>query len=135
MDPEMTAIGVDLAALDDLILGRGVKRGRHDLPPEAVPYFLERLAALGFVESSVRGVEIEVGVRVPAWLLRGEQADFGMIFWEVFTDAKKRKLFASEVRNERGDWAVMLPAGAPQKVHAAPALAESYDPSRPVGMF
>jgi hypothetical protein len=100
-----------------------------------VPLFRERLLALGFREFAVQEVAIDVGVRVPAWLLRGSVADFGMIFWEIFTPEKKRKLYASEVRNGKGDWAVMLPAGGPQTVHAAPALAERYDPSRPVGMF
>ena len=127
-------VDVDSTILDDLILGRGVKRGRHDLPPEVVPPFLERLSALGFVESAIQGVEIEVGVRVPAWLLRGTVADFGMVFWEVFTPTRRRKLFASEVRNAKGDWAVMLPVGAAERVHAASSLAERYDPSRPVGM-
>jgi hypothetical protein len=135
MERERTAVGVDLAAVDDLILGRAVKRGRHELPPEALSLFRERLSALGFCELTVDAVEIEVGVRVPAWIVRGRVADFGMVFWEVFTPSKKRKLFASEIRNAKGDWDVMLPAGATQKVYAAPSLAESYDPSRPLGMF
>ncbi len=125
----------DVAALDDLILGRGVKRGRHQLPPEIFPLFLERLATCGFGPSLVADVAIEVGVRVPAWFLRPPRIDFGTIFWEVFTDAKRRKLFGSVVRNAKGDWEIQIPPGSPETVWVDPSRAERYDASRPVGMF
>ena len=128
-DPEATA------ALDDLLLGRGVRRGRHLLAQEDRAIFLSRLAALGFVETTVEAVGIAVGERVPAWRLREGAADFGMVFWEVFTESKRRKLFASVARNAKGDWDVMIRGGAPETVFAAPAHLERYDPSRPVGMF
>ncbi len=123
------------SALDDLILGRGVKRGRHLLPPEALPLFRERLVACGFAPTLVAAIEIEVGVRVPAWLLRPPFADFGTVFWEVFTPAKRRKLWASEVRNRKGDWEIQLSPGSEVPIWANDALAESYDASRPVGMW
>ncbi len=126
---------LDPSALDDLILGRGVKRGRHRLPPEALPLFRERLVACGFAPTVVAAVEIEVGVRVPAWLLRPPFADFGTVFWEVFTTAKRRKLWASEVRNRKGDWEIQLSPGSDVTIWANDTLAESYDASRPVGMW
>ena len=125
----------DVEALDDLILGRGVKRGRHQLPPEVFPLFRERLSACGFVPSAVAGVEIEVGVRVPAWLLRPPRIDFGTVFWELFTETKRRKLFGSEVRNAKGDWEIQIPPGSPERIWVDPGHAERYDASRPVGMF
>ncbi len=125
----------DVEALDDLILGRGVKRGRHRLPPEAFPLLEERLSACGFVPSVVADVGIEVGVRLPAWLLRPPRIDFGRVFWEIFTETKRRKLFASEVRNAKGDWEIQLAPGSAERIWVAPERAERYDASRPVGMF
>jgi hypothetical protein len=123
------------ADVDDLILGRGVKRGRHRLGSEVMEIFVARLLAQGFAPTIVDAVEIEVGVRVPAWIVRGDVADFGMVFWEVFSPVKKLKLFASEVKNAKGDWDVILRAATRQTIFAAPHLAERYDASRPVGMF
>lgn len=122
-------------AVDDLILGRGVKRGRHYLPPDAEPLFLARLQALGFTETTVGAVEIEVGVRVPAWAVRPGEADFGTVFWEIFTDRVRRKLYGSVVRNAKGDWAVQIPPSSSLRIWAGLHLAESYDASRPVGMY
>jgi hypothetical protein len=125
----------EASALDDLILGRGVRRGRHPLEAGLEPLFQERLAALGFVPRTVKEVEIEVGVRVPAWLVRPGVADFGTIFWELFTDEVRRKLFGSQVRNAKGDWEIQLSPSSGIRVWAGLHLAESYDPSRPVGMY
>jgi len=125
----------EAAAVDDLILGRGVKRGRHPLPPGVETLFRARLAALGFVETTVADVEVAVGVRVPAWLVEPAVADFGTVFWELFTDRTRRKLFGSEVRNAKGDWAVQLAPSSPRRLWAGLHLAESYDASRPIGMY
>ena len=123
------------AALDDLILGRGVRRGRHELPPEVFPLLREPLVACGFVPTVVGAVEIEVGVRVPAWLLQPPLADFGTVFWEIFTPTRRRKLFGSVVRNRKGDWKIQLQPGSEQTIWVNDALAERYDVSRPVGMW
>lgn len=125
----------ELLALDDLVLGRGVKRGRHALPPGVEALLKERLAALGFTETTVGAVAIEVGVRVPAWLVGPAVADFGTVFWEIFTDRARRKLFGSEVRNAKGDWEIQIPPSSGRRIWAGLHLAESYDASRPVGMF
>ena len=122
-------------ALDDLILGRGVRRGRHALSDGLAPLFLERLAALGFTETTVAAVRIEVGVRVPAWLVRPPLVDFGTVFWEIFTDSSRRKLFGSEVRNAKGDWEIQIPPSSGTLLWAGLHLAESYDVSRPIGMY
>lgn len=126
---------LDISVLDDLILGNGVKRGRHEVPPELAGLFCRRLAALGFVPLTVSEVEIEVGTRVPAWLLRPPLADFGTVFWEVFTQRFKRKLFGSEVRNRKGDWEIQLYPTSKDVLYANPTLAEQYDASRPIGMY
>lgn len=131
-DPEPSP---ESLAVDDLILGRGVKRGRHLLPPGVEPLFLARLEVLGFVETTVSAVEIEVGVRVPSWLLRPGVADYGTVFWELFTDRARRKLFGSEVRDAKGDWEIQIPPSSTLRIWAGLHLAEAYDASRPVGMF
>lgn len=132
---EDAALPAEASALDDLILGRGVRRGRHALPAGLEPLFLDRLAALGFVPRTVKEVEIEPGIRVPAWLVRPGVADFGTVFWELFTEDVRRKLFGSQVRNAKGDWEVQLSPSSSQTVWAGLHLAESYDVSRPVGMY
>ncbi len=129
------ALSHEILALDDLILGRGVKRGRHDLAADIAPLFLARLAALGFEERTVADVPIEVGVRVPAWIVRPGVADFGTVFWELFDERVRRKLFGSEVRNAKGDWEIQIPPSSPRRIWAGLPWAESYDPSRPIGMF
>jgi hypothetical protein len=123
------------AALDDLLLGRGVRRGRHEIPLPLASLVRERLAACRFVETRVADVPVEVGVRVPAWLFRPPILDFGVVFWEVFTDTKRRKLFGSEVRNRKGDWEIQLAASSPETLWAGLEFAESYDASRPLGMW
>ncbi|HTR02006.1 MAG TPA: hypothetical protein VMN82_02335, partial [Thermoanaerobaculia bacterium] len=106
MDAELSG------ALDDLILGRGVARGRHDLVfrGRAVrAEFEERLAANGFAPTTVAAVDIVAGVKVPGFHLEPAAADFGWVRWEIFTPRSRRKLFASERRRpDNQEWAVQL---------------------------
>jgi hypothetical protein len=118
-------------ALDDLILGRGVARGRHamryrDRPVRAE--FEERLLANGFRPMTVREAPIEPGEKIPAFHLHEDVADFGYIRWEIFTPTSRRKLFASEYRHPDNDeWAVQLNLSSPVAVWACPALKEQHD--------
>lgn len=126
-------------ALDDLLLGRNVKRGHHELPADLEALVRERLVALGFTSVPVGAIDLEIGERVPAWVLREKPGslalEFGMVFWEVFTQRAKRKLFAVERRNAKGDWDVQISATAKEPVWAHLGLLERYDASRPVGMY
>src|SRR6266699_5442164 len=119
MDPELSA------ALDDLILGRGVARGRHSMrfQDRIVQAELEeRLAANGFRPMTVAETQIEPGERVPAFYLHDEVVDFGYIRWEIFTPKSRRKLFASERRRpDNQEWALQLNLSSPVKVWASPA--------------
>jgi len=119
------------AALDDLILGRGVARGRHSLVFQGRLVrgeFEERLAANGFRPMTVRETQIEPGERVPAFYLHDDLADFGYVRWEIFTPRSRRKLFASEHRRPDNDeWAVQLNLTSPERVWANPALEERHD--------
>jgi hypothetical protein len=125
MDAELAS------ALDDLILGRGVKRGRHSIRHQgrAVRAELEeRLVANGFRPLTVRQAEITPGERIPAFYLHGEIADFGYVRWEIFTPRSRRKLFASEYRRPDNDeWAVQFNLASREKVWACPERKEKHD--------
>jgi hypothetical protein len=119
------------SALDDLILGRGVARGRHSLVHQGRLVrgeFLERLAANGFREMTVRDAPIEAGERIPAFYLHGDTADFGYVRWEIFTPRSRRKLFASERRRpDNQEWAVQLNLSSSETVWASPERKEKHD--------
>ncbi len=118
-------------ALDDLILGRGVARGRHSLRWKdrlVVQELEQRLAENGFSPTTVRDASIEPGERIPAFYLHGETADFGYIRWEIFTPKSRRKLFASEYRRpDNQEWAVQLNLASPETVWASAAAKERHD--------
>jgi len=117
--------------LDDLILGRGVARGRHDLRyrERGVRAEMEqRLAANGFVPTTVAEVAIEPGEKVPAFHLEDDAADFGYVRWEIFTPRSRRKLFASERRrSDNQEWAIQLSPSSPEPVWACTARRERHD--------
>jgi hypothetical protein len=118
-------------ALDDLILGRGVARGRHSLRHQGrlvLPEFEQRLAQNGFARATVRDVSIEVGERIPAFCLHDELADFGWVRWEIFTPRSRRKLFASEHRRaDNQEWALQIPLSSPETVWVDPAHRQRHD--------
>ena len=118
-------------ALDDLILGRGVARGRHELVVRGKPVraeFEQRLAANGFVPTTVAAVEIVAGERVPAFRLEDAAADFGYVRWEIFTPKSRRKLFASERRRaDNQEWAVQLAPGSSERIWADRTRRERHD--------
>jgi hypothetical protein len=118
-------------ALDDLVLGRGVTRGRHRLVldgRDVTKAFLERLEANEFRPTTVREAPIDAGERIPAFCVRGDVAEFGYVRWEIFTPRSRRKLFASERRNpENGEWSIQINLGSPEKVWASPGRKERHD--------
>lgn len=120
-------------ALDDLVLGRGVARGRHELYVDGKDVsgeFLKRLMANGFRPTAVRDADIAAGERIPAFCVRSNVADFGYLRWEVFTPRSRRKLFASERRNPRsGEWDIQITLGSTERVWANAALKEQHDVS------
>jgi hypothetical protein len=117
--------------LDDLVLGRGVARGRHDLQyrGRSVRAELEeRLAANGFAPTRVAEVAIIPGERVPAFHIGDEGADFGYVRWEIFTPRSRRKLFASQRRRpDNQEWAIQLSASSTESIWACRARKERHD--------
>jgi hypothetical protein len=127
MDAELAA------ALDDLILGRGVARGRHELllrGKNVAAEFEERLLANSFRPTLVREAEIPAGERIPAFRIDPDApaADFGWIRWEIFTPRSRRKLFASERRRaDNNEWAIQIAPGSSEKIWACPERRERHD--------
>jgi hypothetical protein len=120
----------------DIIAGRTVKRARHELVWETRDVtldFVESLRAHGYRSSTVGGVEIRPGERVPAFYIQDNTAWFGWVFWEKFSRLKLRKLFGSVVRNEKGDWAVQIPSQRGSVIYANPALKAEMDIDNPSG--
>lgn len=121
------------SALDDLILGRGVARGRHELVlrgRNVAAEFVERLTANGFRPTLVRDAPIEAGERIPAFRIDPDApaADFGWIRWEIFTPKSRRKLFASERRRaDNQEWAIQIAPGSSESVWACPERRETHD--------
>jgi len=123
-----------LSAFRDLAAGRGVKRGRHALrvsTRDRSELFLEALRLEGFKRALVRDVEVALGERVPAFLVREGRTDFGWVFWEKFTGERSRKLFGSVVRNAKGDWEIQLGTGSSEAVHVNLGARVAVDPDRP----
>lgn len=121
-------------ALRTLILGAGVKRGDHSLQlagEDATPLFLKVLAEEGFRPERVDEIDIKPGERVPAFYVVDGVAHFGWVFWEVFFPGRMRKIFGSMVRNEKGDWAIILGKGHKAHVYANLSLKEPMDLERP----
>jgi hypothetical protein len=118
-------------ALDELVLGRGVARGWHDLQyrgRNVRAELEERLAANGFSPTTVAAVAIVPGEKVPAFHIGDGAADFGYVRWEIFTPSSRRKLFASERRRpDNQEWAIQLSASSTECIWACPAQKERHD--------
>ena len=107
--------------LDDIVLGRGVKRSIHDLEYNNNIYtglFIERLRTYKYRPMPVKDIKVEVGQRIPAFLIRRKAAIFGYVFWEVFSEKRKRKLWGSVVRDTKGDWKYTIPGNSETVVFA-----------------
>lgn len=121
-------------ALKEIIDGKTVKRSKHELifgGIDVTNVFIEEMDKKNYLPSSVEEVRCEEGKRVPAFYLEGSFAYFGWVCWEKFTERRLRKLFGSSVRNEKGDWAVQIPAGTQKIVYANTALTLEMDIDHP----
>ncbi len=121
-----------IQAVRDLILGDGVRRASHDLTidgEDVSGLFEQLLESEGYLPTAVEDIPIEVGERVPAFVVAGGKAHFGWVFWEVFSPGRKRKLFGSQLKNSKGDWEIVLARRA--KVHACANRREPMDVDQP----
>ena len=116
--------------LDDIILGRGVKRTLHDLEYDGVIYsssFIDRLRLYKYRPLILDQIHVSVGYRIPAFLLKDKTAIFGYVFWELFSENKKRKLWGSVVKNEKGDWKYTVSAKSRQILFVNTDKEEEFD--------
>jgi hypothetical protein len=75
---------------------------------DLVEIFVKKLIDLNFQPKKVNEVNVEIGFRLPAFYIKDKTAYFGWVFWEIFTEMKKRKLFGSAIKNQRGDWEIEI---------------------------
>lgn len=95
----------------DIILGHGVKRSVHSLmyrDKDYASFFIECLKEKAFYPNELKSVNVEIGRRIPGFYVKDSVAYFGYLFWEVFHDRQKRKIWGSIVRNKKGDWKYIL---------------------------
>ncbi len=100
---------------NDIILGNGVKRSVHDLVFSQIDYsdlFISCLQHNSFLPTPLKDVELEIGLRYPGFYILNSVAYFGHLFWEVFSNTNKRKIWGSVTRNEKGDWKYILPGNS-----------------------
>jgi hypothetical protein len=122
--------------LHDIIEGRTVKRGKHDLrwnQRDLSTEFVDILQERGYIPTTVEEVNVQPGQRVPAFSLGDGTAYFGWIFWEKFSESKLRKLFGSAIRNDRGDWAIQIPPSRKSIIYANASLVCDMDIDNPSG--
>ena len=115
---------------DDIILGRGVKRAVHHLEYDQNVYvdlFAQRLRIYNYQPLVLSNISLKVGFRLPAFLVSEKAALFGYVFWEVFSEHKKRKIWGSVIRNKKGDWKYILPGYSNQVIFANLSRHEPID--------
>lgn len=122
--------------LADIIEGRIVKRGKHELRwdlRDVSTDFVDALQSNGYLPMLVQDVAVEPGERVPAFFIEQGTAYFGWVFWEKFTQLRLRKLFGSVVRNDKGDWAIQIPPQRKSVIYANMKLKYEMDIENPSG--
>lgn len=102
------------------IIGGKVKRSVHHLFYQDKDYtslFIICLKDRSYKPLPLKNVQIEIGRRVPGFFIENSTAYFGHLFWEVFDDRHKRKIWGSVIRNEKGDWKYILPGNSSKEVY------------------
>ena len=121
-------------ALCDIIEGKIVKRGKHELVHEETrltSVFIEEMVLYGYRPMTVDQVQCNPGERVPAFYLKETVAYFGWVFWEQFTSWKIRKLWGSVLKDKRGDWEIQIPATRKTIIYANESLKLEMDIDHP----
>ncbi len=117
-------------AFNDIILGNGVKRSVHNLVfnnENLTPLFKNCLIKNNFLPTPLKKIELETGIRYPGFYIQSSMAYFGHLFWEVFNEKRKRKIWGSIIRNEKGDWKYILPGNSLKIVYMNVDKAQQVD--------
>ncbi len=115
---------------NDIISGRGVKRYVHDLLFQGIDYsekFIKQLKKLNYLPTELKSTKIEVGYRIPGFLIKDSKAYFGHLFWEVFSEKRKRKIWGSVMRNNKGDWKIILSGNSTKVVYLNKTKIQAVD--------
>ena len=118
----------------DIIGGKTVKRSVHELrwgSKDVTLAFADALVRHGYRQTTVAGVAVNPGERVPAFILENGTAYFGWVFWEKFTTLRLRQLFGSVARNRKGDWAIQVAANHRAVIYACEAEKTEMDIDHP----
>ncbi|MGA9407441.1 MAG: hypothetical protein WBW71_09950 [Bacteroidota bacterium] len=121
-------------AFKEIIDGKTVTRSKHELVFGGVDVsnvFVDELNKKKYLPATVDDIQCTQGARVPAFYIEELQAYFGWVLWEKFSERRLRKLFGSTVRNEKGDWAIQIPAGSRKTVYANITLTLEMDIDHP----
>lgn len=122
------------SALSDIVVGKNVKRSKHELVYEQTDVtesFITVMRQHHFHPTTVDAVAVAPGERVPAFFIEGTTAYFGWIFWEKFSQLRLRKLFGTVVRNAKGDWYIQLPSNSSKTLYADTSQIFDMDIDRP----
>jgi len=115
---------------DDIILGNGVKQSVHSLIFESVNFtnlFKECLQKRLYFPTPLKNISVEIGFRYPGFYIDGTDAYFGHLFWEIFSESRKRKIWGSVIRNDKGDWKYILPGNSSKVVFINKEKAQAID--------
>jgi len=118
------------AVFDDIILGRGVKRYVHELlwqGRDESDRFRSCLLRRGFEYLPLKEIEVEIGERLPGFWIDKTTAYFGYLFWEVFSENRKRKIWGSVIRDEKGDWKHIFPGKSSKLLYVNRSIRQKVD--------
>jgi hypothetical protein len=121
-------------ALDEIILGQIVKRSKHELLWEGDnirELFIQRLHVNRFEFKKIKDVEVPIGFRCPAFLLREQWAYFGWVKWMKYDEGIYWKYFASEVRRPSGSPVIIVTSDDIKEIYVNDTSHEEHDPDMP----
>lgn len=130
----MTIDNEIIQALDEIILGRIVKRSKHELIWEEQNIreeFIQRLLYNHFEYKKIKDVDVPIGFRCPAFLLREQWAYFGWVKWMKYDEGIYWKYFASEVRRPSGSPVIIFTSDDIKEVYVNDTSHEEHDPDLP----
>ncbi|MBL7994511.1 hypothetical protein JNM05_03990 [bacterium] len=123
-----------IQALDEIILGRIVKRSKHELTwddKNIREEFIQRLLHNHFEFKKVKNVDVPIGFRCPAFLLREQWAYFGWVKWMKYDEGIYWKYFASEVRRPSGSPVIIITSDDIKEIYVNDLSHEEHDPDLP----
>jgi len=123
-----------LSAIDEIILGRIVKRSKHSLRWEKrdiSELFIQRLLHHGYRLQSVYDAQIPIGSRAPAFLQEYQWMHFGWVKWTKYSEHIHWKYFGSELKKPTGSPIILITSDDARKLYINDSLLEAHDIDSP----